>query len=189
MALQAPEIIIDLALLAAFLISITASRYAAWDNFTRTRFIMSALFIYIVASLTVSFWQVARSTIPFVIPAFIIGLIVGELVGARTARQKLFMEGMEGYMEHFAHIRPKDLKNLTWWSFVNYYSVSCALILINLIGLAIVLHQGSRLVAIETSVVGATLIGSILPYLIHLWRLPREHATAKRVHHAAKRHQ
>lgn len=167
------EIIIDLALLAVFLISITASRYSAQDNFARTRFIMSALFVYIVASLTVSFWRVSLATLPFVIPAFLVGALIGHVAGVRTERQKLLVNGIEHYMAHFARINRKDLKTFTWWSFINYYSVTCALVLINLIGLSTVLMHGSELLAIETSVVGAALIGSILPYLVHLWRLPR----------------
>jgi hypothetical protein len=165
-------IIADLAILALFLISVAASRYAIQSDFARTRFVMSALFFYIVISLSISYWSLALRTLPFAVPAFLIGLLLGELVGVRTERQKLFMHGLEGYMERFAHISHKDVQNLTWWSFINFYSVTCVLILINLIGFTTVILDRSAPLAILTSVVGAALIGSILPYLAHLWRLP-----------------
>jgi hypothetical protein len=180
MGLTTTSILIDLALLALFLISLTAAKYAFKDKFTRTRFIMTALFLYIVATLTVSFWHLAVDTLPFVIPAFIVGVVLGHLVGVRTEQQKIMMHGLERYMERFAHISKDDMRNFTWWSFVNFYSITCVLILINLVGITNVLLHGSRLLTIETSVVGAAFIGSIVPYLIHLWTLEYRHARGGR---------
>src|SRR4051794_29309578 len=133
------RIIIDLALLAAFLISIVVAKYAILDNFTRTRFTMSALFLYIVISLTNTYWYFAFITLPYTIPAFFVGAILGHIVGVRTEQQKLTMQGVEQYMERFAIISADDVKGFTWWTFVNFYSVTAALILINLIGFTSVL--------------------------------------------------
>jgi hypothetical protein len=169
-----PEIIADLALLALFLISVAASRYAIQSNFARTRFVMTALFFYIIISLSISYWSLALQTFPFSIPAFVIGIILGEVVGVRTERQKIFMHGLEHYMERFAHISHRDLANFTWWSFINFYSISCVLVLINLIGFTTVILDRSAPLAILTSVIGAALIGSILPYLAHLWSIPHD---------------
>jgi hypothetical protein len=164
-------IIVDLALLATFLISIAASRYVTQNAFSRTRFLMSVLFIYIVATLTTTYWRLALETIPFVVPAFLVGLLIGSVVGVRAERQKLFMHGMERYMERFAHIGKEDLQNFTWWSFINFYSISCVLILINLIGFTTVIMESSNAIGIAVSVLGAALVGSIVPYLFHLWTL------------------
>jgi hypothetical protein len=83
------------------------------------------------------------------------------------------MQGLEEYMERFARIGKEDLKNFTWWSFVNFYSIMASLVLINLVGLTNVILKGSPALVIATSVVGAAFIGSIVPYLVHLWTLPR----------------
>jgi hypothetical protein len=164
-----PSVIIVIALLALFLISITVSKYAIQNNFVRTRFIMSALFAYIVITLSISFWPFALLTLPYAIPAALLGMALGYFIGVRTERQKIVMNGVEHYVEHFAHVNPKDFKNLPWWSIINFYSIMAGLILINLIGFTNIILQGSPAFIIATSVVGAAFIGSIFPYLIHLW--------------------
>lgn len=166
------SITVSIALLALFLISIAASRYAIHDNFLRTRFIMSALFAFIVLTLSISFWPFALMTLPFTIPAMLLGIALGYVIGVRTERQKLTVNGIEHYVEHFAHIGNKDVQELTWWSFINFYSIMCGLVLINLIGFTNVILQGSPFFIVATSIVGASFIGSIIPYLAHLWTLP-----------------
>jgi hypothetical protein len=166
-----PALIAVIALSALFLISVPVLKYVIRDNFIRTRFLMSALFAFIVLTLSVSFWPSARMTLPFAIPALLLGIALGYVIGVRTERQKLTMHGVEHYMEHFAHIDIQDVKSLTWWSVVNYYSIMSALVLINLVGFTNVILAGSPSFVIITSVVGAALIGSILPYLVHLWTL------------------
>jgi cytochrome bd-type quinol oxidase subunit 2 len=173
--MHAAPIIIVIALLALFLIAMTIFKYAIHDNFMRTRLTMSALFVFIVATLSISFWPSAMMTLPFTIPAFILGTALGYFIGVRTERQKLTMNGVEHYVEHFAHIDPADVKNLTWWTIVNYYSIMCALVLINLVGFTNVILKGSPIFIVVSSVVGAALIGSILPYLAHLWTIPMTH--------------
>lgn len=133
---------------------------------------MSALFLFIVLTLSISFWPSAPITLPYTIPALLIGMGLGYFIGVRTERQKLMMNGIEHYMERFAHIEESDVKNLTWWSIINFYSIMCGLILINLVGFTNVILRGSPTFVIVTSVVGALLIGSILPYLAHLWTFP-----------------
>jgi cytochrome bd-type quinol oxidase subunit 2 len=64
--MHAAPIIIVIALLALFLIAMTIFKYAIHDNFMRTRLTMSALFVFIVATLSISFWplySVPRSDI------------------------------------------------------------------------------------------------------------------------------
>jgi hypothetical protein len=168
-------ITVVIALLALFLISITVIRYAVHDNFTRTRFTMSALFLFIVSTLSISFWPYATLTLPYSAPAFILGVLLGYFIGVHTERQKLMMQGTERYMEHFAHIEHTDLKKLTWWSIINFYSVTCGIILINLIGFTNVILKGSPLFVIITSSIGAALVGSIVPYLAHLWTFELMH--------------
>jgi hypothetical protein len=165
------SIIVVIALLALFLISITVAKYAMRNAFARTRFIMSALFAFIVLTLTISFWSSAMGTLPYAVPALCVGIILGYAIGVRTERQKITMNGLEHYMEHFAHIEATDLRKLTWWTLVNFYSVMCGLVLINLVGFTNVILRGSPLFINITSVVGALLIGSILPYLAHLWSI------------------
>jgi hypothetical protein len=162
-------IAIVIALLAFFLIFITALKYAVSNNFMRTRIIMTAFFLFIVCTLTISFWPYAMATFPFTVPAFLIGAFLGYLIGVRTEQQKVRAHGLEHYMEHFAHIHSHDLKNLSWWSVINFYSVMGGLVLINFVGFSTVFHEGSRGWAITTSVIGALLLGSIVPYLVHLW--------------------
>lgn len=169
-----------LALLAAFLITIAAVRYAIADDFRRTRLIMSALFLFIVSTLTISFWPYAGLTFNYSFPALLIGIILGQIIGVRTEQQKIVEQGIERYAERFAHIHKEDVKRLTWWSIINYYSISCGLILINLIGFTNIILHGSEQFIIATSVVGALFTGSIIPYLIHLWSLSFTHHITRR---------
>lgn len=168
-----------IALLAAFLISIAAFKYAIEDNFLRTRLVMSALFIFIVSTLTISFWPYAGLTFNYSFPALLIGIILGQIIGVRTEQQKIIEEGVERYAEHFAHIRKEDVKKLTWWSVINYYSISCGLILINLVGFTNIILHGSERFIIATSIVGALFVGSIIPYLVHLWSLSFTNRTTR----------
>lgn len=168
-------ITIAIALLALFFIIITIFKFVIEDTFTRTRLMMSALFVFIVLTLSVSFWPYAYLTLPYSIPALILGMMLGYGIGVRTERQKLTMQGIERYMERFAIIEHSDIKNMNWWSFVNFYSVMCGLVLINLVGFTNVILQGEPSFIILTSVVGAALIGSIVPYLAHLWTFPITH--------------
>jgi hypothetical protein len=171
---QVTTIIVLIALLAAFLIAITVIKYAVKDKFTETRLMMSALFVFIITTMTLAFSRSVLETLPYTAPAFVIGMALGYLIGVRTERQKIMAHGIEHYMVHFAHIRSKDLKNLTWWSIVNFYSIMCGLILVNLVGFTNVILDRSPVFTVVSSVVGALLIGSIVPYLAHLWTFTME---------------
>lgn len=160
-----------IALLALFLIAITVFKYLIQDAFTRTRFMMTGLFLFIVLTLTIAFWPFALMTLPYTIPAFGVGILIGYLVGVQTERQKILVQGIEHYIEHFAHIEDEDFKNMTWWTVINFYSVTAALVLINLVGFTNVITHSSPVFVIVTTTVGAALIGSIVPYLAHLWTL------------------
>lgn len=174
---HAPAITLVIAILAAFLISIAAAKYAIRDNFVRTRFIMSALFVFIVSTLSISFLPFAALTFPYALPGFLVGIILGQAIGVRTEQQKIVEHGIEHYMERFAHISHEDVRRLTWWSIVNFYSIMCGLVLINLIGFTnIILHGQHTSFIIGTSIVGALFVGSIFPYLVHLWAIPRHAA-------------
>ena len=166
-----PSIIFVIAVLTLFLSTAVALRYAIEDNFARTRFLMTGYFLFIVVTLTISFWEDTLVTLPYTIPSLFVGMLFGYLLGVRAAEQRIAMEGIAYYMKHFAHIHLGDWQHFTWWNFVNFYTVLGALILINLEGLANVIFGGSEMLSIVTAVVGALLIGSILPYLAHLWSL------------------
>ena len=165
------SIIIVIAVLTVFLVFITALKYAVADNFTRTRLVMTAFFCFIVTTLTISYWEFFFATLPYTVPAGLAGMLVGYVVGVRTAEKKLSAQGIKHYVEHFAHIHIHEVQALTWWSFINFYSVMGALLLINLVGLTTVLLHNLEPMALATSAFGAFLIGSIIPYLIHLWRI------------------
>lgn len=164
-----PSIILVVAVLAAFLAFTVGLKYAVSDNFMRTRLGMTAFFFFIVSALTISFWEHVFETLPYTIPSGFVGMIVGYTLGVTTERQKLMMQGLKEYMRHFAHIHPMDFKNLSWWSFLNFYTVMASLVLINLIGLSDVIFAGTLWWEIFASVFGAFLIGTIIPYLAHLW--------------------
>lgn len=168
--------IIVIALLALFLISITVFKYAIANKFLQTRLIMSALFVFIVLTLSIAFWPSATITLPYSFPAFCLGVVLGYFIGVRTERQKITVLGLEHYMERFARIDHEDVKKLTWWSVINFYSVMCGLVLINLVGFTNIILSGSPLFIIITSVVGAALVGSIVPYLAHLWTISYKRA-------------
>ncbi|MSR70667.1 hypothetical protein EXS62_01350 [Candidatus Kaiserbacteria bacterium] len=169
------SITVTVVVLTAFLIFITALKYAGLSEFSRTRLMMTSFFCFIVTTLTISFWPYTLVTLPFTIPACVVGIVLGYALGVRAARQRLSAEGMVHYMEHFAHIHPTHLKNLTWWSLINFYSVMSALVLINLVGFSTVLFRDAQTLAILTSAVGAFLLGTIIPYLIHLWSIKAKH--------------
>lgn len=171
------SIVITVALLTVFLVFATALTYAVPDYFTRTRLLMTGFFIFIVATLTVSFWHHTLATLPFSIPAFVAGAAVGHLFGVRAAEQRLKAEGIVHYMQHFAHVHV-SIRHFTWWSLINFYSIIGALGLINLVGLTTVIYEQSRPLAIMTTTAGAFLLGTIIPYLIHLWRIRPTHATS-----------
>lgn len=163
------------ALLTLFLSILTALKYAVHSNFARTRAIMTLFFFFIVSTLTLSFWPFAIQTLPYSVPAFLAGCALGYVVGVRAAKEKLSMQGVEHYMEHFAHVHFHEIQKLTWWSLINFYSVMGALLLINFVGFSTVLHRDSLQWAIITSGVGAFLLGTIAPYLIHLWNIKAKH--------------
>jgi hypothetical protein len=50
----------------------------------------------------------------------------------------------------------------------------CGLILINLVGFTNIILSGSPLMTLVSSVAGALLVGSIVPYLAHLWTFTME---------------
>lgn len=174
-----PSIIIVLAVLTLFLMIAVGLRYAISSTFVRTRLVMTLFFMFIVATLTISFWSVALQTLPFTIPAAIVGVLLGYVLGVTTERRKLSAQGMAHYLKHFAHIHIHDIKSLTWWSFLNFYSVMGALLLINFVGLSNVIFKGNTEWAILTSMFGAFLIGSIVPYLVYLWSISAAHHTSK----------
>lgn len=175
MADHASAITAVIALLAAFLVSIPVVKYAIRDDFSRTRFIMSELFLFITATLTISFWPYAGLTFNYSFPSFLVGIILGQIIGVRTERQKIIEHGVEHYMEHFAHINKRDAQKLTWWSIINFYSIMAGLVVINLIGFTNIILRGTPLFIIGTSMVGAAFMGSIVPYLVHLWMLEFTH--------------
>lgn len=160
---------IAIAGLTVFLTFVVGLTFVIANNFTRTRLIMTAFFVFIVFSLSISFWSHTLATLPYAIPAFLCGAIIGHIAGVRAETEKLKVQGAVYYMEHFAHIRSSDIAALTWWSLINYYSIMGGLLLINLIGVSNVLFEGGELWSIITSIIGAFLIGTIVPYLAHLW--------------------
>jgi hypothetical protein len=50
----------------------------------------------------------------------------------------------------------------------------CALIMMNLIGLSRIIFEGHEGLAIGVVAFGAFLIGTIIPYIIHLWSVRYE---------------
>lgn len=164
-------VIVSIVALTLFLILLTALKYAVRDPFTRTRLIMTGFFVFIVTTLTVSYWEFFFDTLPFTVPAGALGVLVGWLVGVRAAEKRLHTHGLTHYMEHFAHIHIKDISAFNWWAVVNFYSVMSALALINLVGFTTVIFHNLMPLTLLTSAVGAFLIGSIIPYLTHLWSI------------------
>lgn len=165
------SIILVVAVLTVFLCLLTVLKYAVANNFLRTRLIMSAFFVFIVTTLTLSFWQYTEATLPYTIPAVIVGIVGGYFIGVREAEAKLGRQGLAYYTEHFSHVHMTDFAGFNWWAIVNFYSVMSGLILINLVGLSNVIFGGSERWAIITSAVGAFLLGTIFPYLLHLWTI------------------
>ena len=160
-----------IASLTAFLILISALRYTTPDRFVRTRLVMTLFFCFIVVTLTLAFWRYTMQSLVFTVPALIIGVLVGHLVGVKAAQERLMLEGVENYVEHFAHVHLADVAKLEWWSIINFYSVMGALLLINFVGLSTVIFPGSETWAMATCVFGAFLIGTVAPYIIHLWSI------------------
>jgi hypothetical protein len=165
------SITLTIVLLTVFLVFISALKYTALTDFMRTRLIMTSFFFFIVATLTISFWHYALATLPYTVPAWFLGALVGYFVGVRTAQEKLSEQGLSYYTRHFAHVHLHEFKSFTWWSIVNFYSVMGALVLINFVGFSTVLFAGTQSLAIATSCVGAFLLGTIAPYLLHLWSI------------------
>lgn len=166
-----PSITLTIVLLTAFLIFVSALKFTIEDHFKRTRLMMTSFFFFIIATLTISFREYTLITLPFTIPAFLVGVGAGYLVGVRAAEARIKMEGAVHYMQHFAHVHLTDFEHFNWWSVINFYTVMSALALINLVGLTTVLFHNTKPLTLLTSAVGAFLIGSIVPYLIHLWSI------------------
>ncbi len=136
---------------------------------------MTTFFCFIVLTLTISFWQYTVQSLPFTIPAWCLGIAVGYWFGVRTEQQKLKMHGIEHYLEHFAHVHMTDITKLNWWSVINFYTIMGGLLLINLVGLSTVIFHNVEYSAIRTTGVGAFLLGTTLPYMIHLWSIKAPH--------------
>lgn len=172
-------VLIAIAALTIFLGFASVLVYAVANAFARTRLTMTALFLFVVVTLTVSFWQYALQSLMFTIPAFFSGVLIGYFVGVRAAKEKRMMLGAEAYVKHFAHVHIGDLKRLRWWSVINYYSVVGALLLINLVGLSNVLFEGRKSWAMFACAFGAFLIGTLVPYLVHLWNISHTHERSR----------
>ena len=132
---------------------------------------MTSFFFFIVATLTIAYSEFFFDTLPFTIPSGVAGVAVGYLVGARAAKAKLAMEGAAYYTRHFAHIHLRDITEGNWWAVINFYSVVSALALINFVGLTTVIFHNLKPMSLATSAFGAFLLGSIVPYLAHLWSI------------------
>jgi hypothetical protein len=170
------SITITIALLTVFLCYVVVLKYAIANEFVRTRLMMTGFFFFIVSTLTISFWEYTQATLPYSIATFTLGAVIGYVVGVRAAEARVQSEGLTHYMEHFAHIHWES--NLQWWSFINFYSVMGALVLINFVGFELVIARNERF-AITASAVGAFLLGTIFPYLAHLWSISAAHQPSK----------
>jgi hypothetical protein len=166
-----PSIILNIAILTVFFIFIVAVKFAVEDDFKRTRLIMSAFFFFIVATLTICFSEYFFATLPYTIPAGIVGVVVGFFIGVPAAESRLKKEGLARYKHDFAEVEIKGVKGFQWWTLLNFYTILTTLALINLVGLTTVLLHNLKPMALVMSAFGAFLIGSIIPYLWHLWTI------------------
>ena len=164
---------ITIAALAAFFIYLTILRYAVTDVFDRTRLIMTSFFVFVVFTLTLAFWPYRYSSLPYAVPALVVGFGLGYFVAVRAAKERLMVEGIAHYVEHATHVHLADLAALKWWSIINFYSIMGALLIINLIGLSMVWFKGNDTLAITTCMLGAFGVGTLAPYLYHLWSIRR----------------
>ena len=167
-------IILVLAALVVFLSLLMVFKYAIADNFTRMRFIMTSFLVFIVTTLSISFWHYALYSLWFTLPAFGLGLALGYGFGVKAAERRLATNGVRHYIEHFHRISKTDLKALNWWSLVNFYSIMGGLVIMNMVGLSVFLFPGFETIALATTVIGAFLIGTLVPYIVHLWSVDHE---------------
>jgi hypothetical protein len=166
-----PSIILTIAVLTVFFIFIVAAKFAIEDDFARTRLVMTAFFFFIVATLTICFSEFFVATLPYTIPAGAFGVLVGFLIGVPAAESRLKKEGVGRYRHDFAQIEVSGIRGFKWWSLINFYTVFATLLLINLVGFTTVLLHNLEPMALATSAFGAFLIGTIVPYLYHLWTI------------------
>lgn len=170
--MQLPSsIILTIAVLTVFFIFIVAIKFAIEDDFTRTRLTMSAFFCFIVATLTICFREYFVATLPYTVPSGLIGVVVGFFIGVPAAEDRLKKEGVRRYRQDFAELETRGIRGFQWWTIINFYTVLMALALINLVGLTTVLLHNLEPMALVTSAFGAFLIGTIIPYLYHLWTI------------------
>jgi hypothetical protein len=127
--------------------------------------------VFIVFTLTLAFWEYRYSSLPYATPALIVGVLLGYFVAVRAAKERLMIEGMAHYIAHATHIHSKDLTALKWWSVINFYSIMGALLIINLVGLSMVWFRNNDMLAITTCALGAFGVGTLVPYLYHLWSI------------------
>jgi hypothetical protein len=163
------SIIITIAVLTLFLSFVVIIKYAIVDTFVRNRALMSAFFLFIVSTLTLSYSEFFFATLPYTIPAGALGVLVGYVLAVQAAKERISARGLSHYMQHFAHLHPSE--EFSWWSVINFYTVMSALLLINLVGFTTVILHNLEPMALATSAFGAFLIGTIIPYLIHLWSI------------------
>jgi len=165
------SIILTIAVLTVFFIFIVAVNFAIEDNFSRTRLVMTAFFLFIVATLTICFKEFFVATLPYTVPAGLVGVIVGFFIGVPAAESRLKKEGLRRYRQDFAQIEVSGIRGFKWWTVINFYTVLATLVLINLVGLTTVLLHNLKPMALLTSAFGAFLIGTTVPYLYHLWTI------------------
>jgi hypothetical protein len=156
--------------LTVFLSLITALKYVIRNNFIRTRLIMSSFVIFIIFTMGVSFWDSIQRSLVYIGLSLAAGMVIGYAVAVQAEKEKIRKHGLHHYAKHFAHVHVRDFKALTWWSFINFYSIIGGLALINLIGLSTVIFR-TEVWAIFSLTVGAFLLGTLLPYVIHLWSI------------------
>lgn len=175
------QVIISIGLLSAYFFFLLLMRHAVRNHFLITRFTITAFIVYMFATLIVVYWTPMMDNAVQGSVAFLAGLVLGRFMAVTVERRKIAEEGLSNYLEHYLHIHIKSLENLEWWSIVNVHTVIVTLIFIDLLGLNRTVYDSAP-ATLFIVVLALFLVGTVIPYAVHLWTIKASHFHKKLTH-------
>lgn len=171
--------IITVGLISTYLLSLLYAKHTVRSSFMLTRVTVSAFVVTMFTVLFIVYWQYVVDYAVSASFALLAGTLVGHFLAVEVERHKISERGLAHYVEHYLHVHVKTLDNLEWWSVVNVHTIIVTLLLVNIIGLNELIFDSpewTRFIIVASNF----LIGTTIPYLIHLWTIKPPHVVHTR---------
>jgi hypothetical protein len=163
--------------LSAYLFFLLLMKHRTRSSFALTRITLTSFVVFAFLTLFVVYWRFVIDEAVWASIALLAGTFVGRFLAVEASQKRIAEEGLGNYFEHYLHIHIKSLHKVEWYSLVNVHTIIVALVLINMLGLNELIFESPEWT--RFSIVFANfLVGTCIPYMIHLWTLKAPHAKA-----------